>query len=311
VVRSDDLAGRAYPPTRPYRVTREAVEAFAAALGDADPAYPALAPPTFNAVLAARAWQGLFDDPEVGCSLSRTIHTDQAFTFIRPIRPGDELEARLAVERARERASSLWLTLRVDIATTAGEPVCLARATLVHSAGTAAARAGSRDAAATAPAAASSPGTGRGAGPAPGWRPEPGAVLPGLTLAVTQPQVRQYALASGDDNPIHVSDAAARALGLPGAVAHGLLTMGLALRVVTQAGVDVADVRTWRARFVRPLPVPPDGVALHLAGRVTDVSGGEATVAVDAGYDAAGEVRIGVLAGAVATVAVHAGRADR
>ena len=60
--------GRSYPPSLPYTVSRAKIDEFVAALGDTNPAYTGddgsvVAPPTFAAVIAARAWGAIFDDP--------------------------------------------------------------------------------------------------------------------------------------------------------------------------------------------------------------------------------------------------------
>lgn len=66
---------------------------------------------------------------------------------------------------------------------------------------------------------------------------------------VTREQIRAYAEASGDHNPIHLDDDAARAAGLPGVIAHGMLGMAqLANFVVAYAG-DHRRLRLLRCRF--------------------------------------------------------------
>lgn len=114
-----------------------------------------------------------------------------------------------------------------------------------------------------------------------------GQVLPPLAVRLTRPDVVRYAGASTDLNPIHVSDRHARAIGLPGVVAHGMWTMGTALRVVTDWCEDPARVAQWFVRFVRPLQVPDDdeGLLVEFSATVTDVTDGIATVAVEATCD--------------------------
>ncbi|HSN11226.1 MAG TPA: MaoC/PaaZ C-terminal domain-containing protein [Propionibacteriaceae bacterium] len=104
-----------------------------------------------------------------------------------------------------------------------------------------------------------------------------------LAVRVTRAQLVRYAGASTDFNPIHWSDRAARALGLEGVIAHGMLTMGTALRVVTDWAQDPAAVRSYSARFTRPVVVPDDdtGVELRCVGTVTAVSDDAVTVTVD------------------------------
>ena len=68
-----------------------------------------------------------------------------------------------------------------------------------------------------------------------------GDALPSLTVQVTRADLVRYAGASGDLNPIHWSDRVAAVAGLPGVIAHGMLSMALAGRVLTAwTGVDHA-----------------------------------------------------------------------
>lgn len=108
-----------------------------------------------------------------------------------------------------------------------------------------------------------------------------------LTVRLTREQLVRYAGASGDFNPIHFSDHYATALGLPGVVAHGLLTMGTALRVVTDWVGDPARVRSYSARFTRPVLVPDDadGVEVTFTATVVSVDGDVASVSIEATCD--------------------------
>lgn len=135
---SEDHVGRSYPATAPYQVSRAKIAEFAAALGDtANPAYAgqdAIAPPTFAVVLSSAAWAAMFADPELGLSLSRTVHVDQRFTWRRPLRSGDEVAATLTIEKVRARGATAIISIAVELATTAGEPLCTATSTLIHTA---------------------------------------------------------------------------------------------------------------------------------------------------------------------------------
>jgi acyl dehydratase len=113
---------------------------------------------------------------------------------------------------------------------------------------------------------------------------EVGTILPPLTVRLTRADLVRYAGASGDFNPIHWSDRAATALGLPGVLAHGMLTMGTALRVVTDWIGDPARVLSYSTRFTKPVLVPDDdtGAAVTFSGTVTAVDGDRATVTIDA-----------------------------
>ncbi len=112
---------------------------------------------------------------------------------------------------------------------------------------------------------------------------EPGTALAPLTVRLTRETLVRYAGASGDFNPIHFSDHAARALGLPGVIAHGMLTMGTAVRVVTDhLGPDLR-LLSYGVRFTRPVLVPDDGVGaeLEIAGTVSSVDLGVVTIGLD------------------------------
>ena len=109
-----------------------------------------------------------------------------------------------------------------------------------------------------------------------------GQVLPGFSRTFTRADLVRYAGASGDFNPIHWSDAAAASLGLPDVIAHGMLTMGTALRVVTDWTGDPGRVRSYYVRFTRPVVVPADhGTVVTFGGTVTKVVDGVATVSIE------------------------------
>lgn len=99
-----------------------------------------------------------------------------------------------------------------------------------------------------------------------------GEELPGLQVRVTRTDLVRYAGASGDFNPIHWSDRAAHEAGLPDIVAHGMLTMALANRLVTAWAGDPGAVVECSARFTRPVVVPDDadGTLIEFAGKVAE-----------------------------------------
>jgi len=85
-----------------------------------------------------------------------------------------------------------------------------------------------------------------------------GTELPPLTVTFKRDDLVRYAGASGDFNSIHWSDRMAAALGLPGVIAHGMLTMASAVRVVTDWLDDPADLVEYGVRFTNMIPVPDD-----------------------------------------------------
>ena len=121
---------------------------------------------------------------------------------------------------------------------------------------------------------------------------EVGTVLPPLTVRLTRADLVRYAGASTDFNPIHYSEHFAARVGLPGVIAHGLLTMGTALRLVTDWAGDPARVRSYFVRFTKPVVVPDDetGAEVAFTGTVSAVelsaAGGRvATVSIEAVCD--------------------------
>jgi hypothetical protein len=127
------LVGRSFSPTRPYYVSHEKIAEFAAAIG-ADPD-SSVAPPTFPIVIAFQAMQDLMADPDVGIELRHVVHGDQRFTYVRPVRAGDELVATLTVDSLRKTAGMDMINTRTEIATTDGELVASAQALLLHRGG--------------------------------------------------------------------------------------------------------------------------------------------------------------------------------
>jgi acyl dehydratase len=109
-----------------------------------------------------------------------------------------------------------------------------------------------------------------------------GDALPGRTFEVRRRDLVRYAGASGDVNPIHWSDRAAREAGLPDVIAHGMFTMATAVRVVTAWCGDPGAVVQYGVRFTRPVPVPDGGGAQVRVEAVVATKDDEArTVRVD------------------------------
>jgi acyl dehydratase len=113
---------------------------------------------------------------------------------------------------------------------------------------------------------------------------EVGIKLPPLTVRFTRERLVRYAGASTDFNPIHYSEYFAAQAGMPGVIAHGMLTMGTALRVVTNWVGDPSRVTSYSARFTRPVVVPDDaeGVDVEFGGRVSAIDGSLVTVSIEA-----------------------------
>jgi acyl dehydratase len=120
---------------------------------------------------------------------------------------------------------------------------------------------------------------------------EVGTELPALTVTLRRDDLVRYAGASGDFNPIHWSDRMAAALGLPGVIAHGMLTMASAVRVVTDWIDDPADLVEYGVRFTKPVVVPDDdkGASVTFSAKVAKVTDGLAEIDITA---VAGEEKV-------------------
>jgi acyl dehydratase len=97
-----------------------------------------------------------------------------------------------------------------------------------------------------------------------------GDQLPTQTFTIRRADLVRYAGAAGDFNVIHWNERVARSVGLPDVIAHGMYTMALAARVVTDWVGDPARVVDYGVRFTRPVPVPDDdqGATVEVAGTV-------------------------------------------
>lgn len=122
-----------------------------------------------------------------------------------------------------------------------------------------------------------------------------GDELPPLSVQLTRENLVRYAGASLDFNKIHWDDKTAAEAGLPDVIAHGMLTMALVARVVTDWAGDPGALVTYRTKFTRPVVVPNDGVGatVELTGRVTEKDDAEKTVRVELTATFAGKTVLG------------------
>ena len=98
-----------------------------------------------------------------------------------------------------------------------------------------------------------------------------GTEIPPRQYQVTRLDLVRYAGASGDFNVIHWNERTAKAVGLPDVIAHGMLTMALAGRFLTEWAGDPGAVAEFGVRFSAPVVVPDDdkGATVEVAGTVT------------------------------------------
>src|SRR6187551_3584784 len=96
-----------------------------------------------------------------------------------------------------------------------------------------------------------------------------GDVVAEADFALSRDALVRYAGASGDFNPIHYRDDVATGVGLPGVLAHGMLTMGAAVQAVVDWAGGASNVRDYQVRFTRPVVVDPQaGAALEVTAKV-------------------------------------------
>ena len=95
--------------------------------------------------------------------------------------------------------------------------------------------------------------------------------------------VKSYADASGDQNPIHQNEEFAISVGLPNVIAHGMLTMALVGKYLTDLAGGSGKVLEFSARFTKPVIIPAEvDVDLTVTATVTDVNDGKATISLAA-----------------------------
>ena len=101
-----------------------------------------------------------------------------------------------------------------------------------------------------------------------------GDEIPALTTpSVSRHTLALYCGASGDHNPIHVDLDFAKSSGLDDVIAHGMLTMGTVIRVVTDWLGDPGKITSYSARFTRPIPVPDsdEGATIKVTTKITEL----------------------------------------
>ncbi|GAA4479723.1 MaoC family dehydratase [Rhodococcus olei] len=123
---------------------------------------------------------------------------------------------------------------------------------------------------------------------------EIGMVVAKADLVVTRDDLVRYAGASGDLNPIHFNDATAAAVGLPGVLAHGMLTAGLALQTVADWIGNPSAIVSYETRFTRPVVVDQvDGADLSISAKVARLDADDRTARIDITVSSGGRTVLG------------------
>ena len=112
---------------------------------------------------------------------------------------------------------------------------------------------------------------------------EVGTVLEEKVFFLDRALLKQYADASGDQNPIHQNEEFALSVGLPNVIAHGMLTMALVGKYVSDFAGGSANVLEYSARFVKPVIVPAgEKVDLTVSATVAEVADGKISLTLSA-----------------------------
>jgi acyl dehydratase len=131
---------------------------------------------------------------------------------------------------------------------------------------------------------------------------EVGMTLPEKVFYIDRALLKAYADASGDQNPIHQNEEFALSVGLPNVISHGMLTMALAGKYVTEWAGGSANVREFSARFIKPVVVPAgEKVDLTVIATVSEVDG--STVKLDITATSAGVKVLGMAKAVVVKLA--------
>jgi len=213
--------------------------AYAAATNDANPVWASgrYAPPVFAVVPTWDAMMVALHDVVPADDQLAMLHAEQDMHFHQPLVPGQRLVTWAEAYGMRAGRMGTRFTMRVVSHDEAGAPVIEQFATMLIRSAEAGADGGP---------------------PAPDHAMPSGArsaKVAEVTARIDSDQAVRYAAASGDANPIHVDDEAARAVGLPGVILHGMCTMALCSQAVVGAVAadDPLRLRRLAVRFYRPV----------------------------------------------------------
>jgi acyl dehydratase len=224
-----------------YAVSAQEISAYAAAINDTDPRHlrGERAPPLFSVRQPVSRTMKRANDlvTSVFC-----LHGEHEIRYHHLIRPDMRLRARACVVGVHQRKAGVAIVIRCETRTTSGELINEQYETTFAHRHSVAKSVGED---------------------APDHRMPDGvaSTVPMARIAcdITADQTRRYAEAFGDRSPYTFDDTAARALGLPGAIAHGLLTMAFCSRAIVEAACQGDPNRLARlaVRFSGLVPVRP------------------------------------------------------
>ena len=112
---------------------------------------------------------------------------------------------------------------------------------------------------------------------------EVGTVLEEKVFYLDRALLKQYADASGDQNPIHQNEEFALSVGLPNVIAHGMLTMALVGKYVSDFAGGSVNVLEYSARFTKPVIVPAgEKVDLTVSATIAEITDGKISLTLSA-----------------------------
>lgn len=228
-----ELQGKVYPSAT-YEVTAEAIEKYADATNEDNPAFRgpnAVAPPAFPIVPAGLAIANAFFDPDLGVNLPLLVHGEEDHVFHAPIKAGDTLTVDASLESIEAKETGETFSVLTKLTNQDGVVAAEVRSLMFI--------------------------RGTGSGSKSPKAPDPERDYAFETVQkIDDDQTYRYAEASGDHNLIHVDPEFAKNMaGLPGIIVHGMCTMAFASKAVLDAaaGGDPARLRRIKVRFTKPV----------------------------------------------------------
>jgi acyl dehydratase len=220
-------------------VEPEGIQKYALATNDENPRYlvsdaEQVPPPIYPVVFLPGILSQLVDDSEkMEFNILRVVHAEHRMQWLDTLRPGDEIHTTARIANMETRDVNEILDLEIQCKRNNDILVQMDYRLLVRGVK----KEGEKKA------------------PRRSEEPERGKLLTKQSMMVTADQGKRYAEASGDHNPIHVSDEIARSVGLPSAILHGLCTMAIASQAIVDNLLDGDPTRlkSMSNRFSRPV----------------------------------------------------------
>jgi acyl dehydratase len=255
-----ELAGKAYEVST-YEVTAEAIENYAAATNEDNPAFKgpdAVAPPCFPIVPAGNGLGQAMLDPELNANIALLVHGEEDHLLHKPIKVGDVLTVASTLDSVEIKETGETFTVLTTLTDQNDEKAAELRS-LMFIRGTASRK-----------------------------KPSPVAEEPEREVAfksdltIDSDQTYRYAEASGDHNLIHVDeDFAKNVAGLPGIIVHGMCTMAFVGKAVLDEACDGDPARLRRLKVRFSKPVFP-GQTISTVGWVESSANGTTTYGFEA-----------------------------